>query len=331
MTVINGSRSDPSGLTCGVPQGSVLGPLLFTVYTLALGDTIMAHDLEYHMYADDTQLNLSFDGPSAASGIRNMESCIADIQCWMTRNFLKLNNDKTEFMVFSSRFRKSDPANCSIYVGDICVPQIHCVKDLGAFLDSHMTLETHVNNIVRAGFMHLRRISHIRQHLDRTSAETLVHAFVSSKIDGLNSMLCGLPDFRLGKLQRLQNAAARLVVGCPKYCHITPVLRNLHWLPVRQRIKFKICMFMYKCLHNLAPVYLTELCVSRQTHWAGLRSGNRNLLEVPKVKTKYYGERAFAYAGPTVWNRLPVSLRGHDLTLSAFKRDLKTFLFDLTS
>ena len=90
-------------------------------------------------------------------------------------------------------------------------------------------------------------------------------------------------------------------------------------------------MYMYKCLHNLAPVYLTELCVSRQTHRAGLRSGNRNVLEVPKVKTKYYGERAFAYAGPTIWNRLPASLRGHDLTLSAFKRDLKTFLFDLTS
>ena len=85
------------------------------------------------------------------------------------------------------------------------------------------------------------------------------------------------------------------------------------------------------CLHYLAHVYLTELCVSRQTHRAGLRSGNRNLLEVPKVKTKYYGERAFAYAGHTVWNRLPASLRGHDLTLSAFKHDLKTFLFDLPS
>ena len=111
----------------------MLGPLLFTMYTLALGDTIMAHIMEYHMYAADTQLYLSFDGSSAASGIRNMESCIADIQCLMTRNFLKLNNDKTEFMVFSSHFRKSGPANCSIHVGDICVPQIHCVKDLGSF------------------------------------------------------------------------------------------------------------------------------------------------------------------------------------------------------
>ena len=105
-----------------------------------------------------------------------------------------------------------------------------------------MTLETHVNNIVRVGFMHLHRVSH-RQHLDRTSAETLVHAFVSSKIDVLNSMLCGIPDFRLGKLQRLQNAAARLFVGCPKYCHITPVLRSLHWLPIRQRIALKhVCL-----------------------------------------------------------------------------------------
>ena len=144
-------------------------------------------------------------------------------------------------------------------------------------------------------------------------------------------MLCGLPDFRLGKLQRLHNAAARLVVGCLKYCHITPVLLNLHWLPVRQRIAFKTCMFVYKCLHNLAPVYLSELCVLKQTHQAGLRLGNRNLLEVPKVKTQYYGECAFAYAGPTVWNRLPASLRGYDLTLSAFKRDLKTFLFYLPS
>ena len=256
----------------------------------------------------------------------NMETCIADIQCWMTRNFLKPNNDKTEFMVFSSRFRKSSHANCSIHVGDICVPQILSVRDLGAFLDTHMTMEIHINNMFRAGFMHLHRISPIRQHLHRTSAETLVHAFVSSMIDGLNSMLGGLPDFQLGKLQWLQNAAAWLVVGCLKYCHITPVLHNLHWLPVRQRIVFKTCMFVFKCLHNIAPVYLSELCVLRQTHRAGLRSGNRNQLDAPKVKTNYYGEHAFAYAGPTVWNRLPASLFGHDLTLSAFKRDLKTFL-----
>ena len=88
---------------------------------------------------------------------------------------------------------------------------------------------------------------------------------------------------------------------------------------------------MYKCLHSLALVYLTELCVSRQTHRAGMRSGNRNILEVPKVKTKYYGESSFAYAGPAVWNRLPASLCGHDLTLSAFKHVLKTFLFGLPS
>ena len=109
--------------------------------------------------------------------------------------------------------------------------------------------------------MHLCRISHIRQHLDRTSAETLVHDFVSSKIDGLNSMICGLPDFRLGKLQRLQNAAARLVVGFPKYCHITPVLRNLHWLPVRQRIALKhVCLCTSVSITWLLYICLSYVC-----------------------------------------------------------------------
>ena len=125
-------------------------------------------------------------------------------------------------------------------------------------------------------------------------------------------MLCGLPDFRLGKLQRLQNAAARLVVGCPKYCHITPVLRNLHWLPVRQRIKFKICMFIYKCLHNLAPVYLTELCVSRQTHRAGPAVRKRKPTGGPKSQGQVLRRARFrlcwAYSleqitGITSWSR----------------------------
>ena len=136
------------------------------------------------------------------------------------------------------------------------------------------------------------------------------------------------PDFWLGKLQRLQNAAAQLVVGCPKYCHITPILItiNLHWLPVRQRIAFKICMFMYKCLHNLAPVYLTELCVSRQT--------NRGWPAVRKQKTYWRPQKStpsntksvlLLMLGLQFGNRLSASLRGHDLTLSAFKHDLKTF------
>ena len=133
-----------------------------------------------------------------------------------------------------------------------------------------------------------------------------------------------MPESQLGKLQLLQNSAARLITGTKKYSQITPVLQQLHWLPVQARILYKILLFTYQCLHNMAPSYLEELLVKYRPA-RNLRSSQRNLLECPVFCTRY-GQRSFSYGGPTLWNNIPLNLKDAN-TVNHFKMLLKTFLF----
>ena len=159
-------------------------------------------------------------------------------------------------------------------------------------------------------------------------AKTLVHAFISSRLDYCNSLLYGISDGLLRKLQAVQNAAARVVTGARKFDHITPVLRELHWLPVRQRIRYKLAMTVYKCLHGSAPTYLADDClaISAIVGKRHLRSAGTGLLSVPRTRTTL-GMRSFAVAGPVIWNSLPAALRTATLSPSTFARHLKTHLF----
>ena len=156
--------------------------------------------------------------------------------------------------------------------------------------------------------------------------KTLVHAFISSRLDYCNQLFVGVTGWLLDKLQSLQNAAARLVTGARTFDRITPVMRELHWLPVRRRIRFKTAVLAFKCLHGLAPAYLCEYC-KLMTGRSHLRSANACLLSVPCTRTTY-GNRSFAVSGPLAWNSLPVALRSSDVTEETFRRHLKTFLFN---
>ena len=139
-------------------------------------------------------------------------------------------------------------------------------------------------------------------------------------------ILFGLPSYQIEKLQRVQNPAARLVTRTKKSEHISPVLYDLHWLTVKNRIIFKILLITFKALHGLAPGYLSDLITPHRPS-RSLRSMVANLLILPKCRTKTYGERAFAVAGPTLWNSLPQPMR--ELTsVNQFKAHLKTYLFD---
>jgi hypothetical protein len=158
------------------------------------------------------------------------------------------------------------------------------------------------------------------------STEILVHSFITCHIDYGNVMLYGLPEVSVRKLQRLQNAAARLVALKSKRDSISEILKDLHWLPVKFRIKFKICLLVYKCLNGCGPEYLRDL-LTFPSRPRTLRSSSDNLLlQVPRMRTETFGKRAFKYAGPDLWNKLPYDIRNCD-TLTVFKKRLKTFYF----
>ena len=157
--------------------------------------------------------------------------------------------------------------------------------------------------------------------------KSLVHAFIISRIDYCNSLLYGLPACQLNKMQRVLNAAARLVCKAPRYSHVTTLLRELHWLPIRQRVKFKIILFAFKAIHGFAPPYISELISIKAQSAYSLRSANGILLSPSIIKThKTLGDRAFQVAAPQLWNALPLELR-QNTNISSFKRCLKTHLF----
>ena len=322
---ILGASSSERELKHGVPQGSILGPRLFSIYTLPVGHIIRKYypNARFMFYADDKNFYLVFDPGFPALAASQMEPLIADVRAWLIRNYLLVNDTKTDCLVASSRYQQPVDLH-PIKVGNDLVTPSDSVRNLGFIFDTNMTFDKQISSVVRSSFLSLRDMYKVRQCLPMDITESMVHSFVTTRLDYCNSLYYGLPKRQINKLQGIQNTAARLVTNTLKYDHITPVLKLLHWLPIEKRTVYKLLLITFKCLNNQAPKYLQELLTLRSNR--GLRSDNKMLLEVPKSRTVTYGDRAFSNAAPRVWNSLPDSIRLSD-NVNTFKRQLKTFLF----
>lgn len=327
QTVIVGeNRSAHCPTSCGVPQGSVLGPLLFTLYISPIEDIITNYNLNPMFYADDSQIYLMLKRAQREQGVASLENCIADLNTWLTENDLLLNAGKTEIIHITSRFDRNPDMLSAVNVDGKLIKPSNVARDLGLIVDRHLDLQAHISQLCRSSSNAIRMIGNLRKYLDQKQTETLIHAYLTSRLDNCNSLFYALPDYLINKLQRIQNTAARLVTLTKKRHHITPVLRQLHWLPVKQRIIYKILLLTFKALQGKSPVYISEL-LKEHNPTRTLRSSNKKILSVPAARTATYGERAFSVCAPKLWNSLPLQIRS-SRTVDTFKTHLKTHLFN---
>ena len=215
--------------------------------------------------------------------------------------YLKLNDDKTEVIIVGTKaqLRKSN-----INTIDVCNSKMavkNRVKNIGVHIDSELTMKYHVNHISSVAWCHLRNLFRIRRHLTTSHPCT---RFVTSRLDLYNCLLYKCPNTMKNKLQRILNCSAKLIFHGKKYDSVTPLLKKLHWLPVEQRIQFKILLTTFKCLNGKGPSYLTDLLIQHTPHRV-LRSFGNSLLTV----------------------NLPIDIRSCN-SVDSFKKKLKTHLFE---
>ena len=215
--------------------------LLFSPCILSLCLPLLTHTIIHHSFSDDFQLQMSAPPDRISELLHSMQSCISDVNAWATANMLKLNDNKTELMlVTSKRTKHLHSLPTSITIGNAQIAFKKSVNNLGFTLDCHLTMNAHVSNIARTCYFELRRLASICRFLTSTATATLVSAFVLSRIDYCSSLLFGSTHDVTSHLQRIQNYAARVILRLPMSFSITILLKSLHWLPVKVRSTYKI-------------------------------------------------------------------------------------------
>ena len=329
---IDGVLSDPSEIEFGLPQGSIVGPSMFSIYTIPLGNIIRQFGISFHMYADDIQLHISFnpkDHRSTVAALDQISQCIKAIKIWMNNNMLKLNNEKTEFMVIASKNLKRFMSPVSLLVEVKTILPADSVRNLGVAFDSQMSMSMHVKTLFRSLTFQIPNISRIRRFLDFDTCHLIVHALILSRLDYGNGLLLGSNHSDIQKWQRIQNWAAKLICKATKRDHASPYLRELQWLPVEDRITFKIMVFVFKCLNGMTPEYLSSSLSRHRPACAGLRSASDSTRLSVHNTTKTFmsaEKHCFSYTAPQVWNNLPVNIKDSQ-SLMSFTRTLKTNLY----
>ena len=256
---------------CSVPQGSDLGVLKFVVYTEDLPAVIEQCAIEHHLYVDDTQV---LDDPpitSVTASILNMDHCIDAVHTWYSSKHLQLNPTTIEIIWFMTRasLKCLQHTDISQHVGTVAIKPTRVVRDLGVLLE--LSMWQHIGKLTGLCYYHLRRLKKVQYILGPTITCRRVSAFVSSRPDYCNSILAGLPKSTIAHLQRIQNAAVRLVWGLGPCDHVTKSVCELHWLPIQFRIMYNLCLMMLNVHTGCSPGYIKKIL----TLMAGLPNRSR--------------------------------------------------------
>ena len=253
--------------------------------------SVVMHNLDFHVYADDVQVYISFNPkePNAAmEALRKLELCIIDLKNWMKTNKLMLNNNKTEFFIAGSRQSIQRLPPVQLQGDSTIMPSCH-IRNLGVMFDTHMTMSKQVSAIVSSANYQLRNLWRLHRYLDQETRHQVVRALILSRLDYGNALLYGITSKELKRLQSIQNKSAKFIFSASRRDSPAPLLHSLHWLPVRERIFFKLCLYVYKSLNGYAPQYLTDSLKAKSRPLQGpvTRSASDNtLLVVPPTRTQ---------------------------------------------
>ena len=326
--LIDNVRSDKKQLRQGVPQGSVLGASLYTLYEKPLSEFIQRHSELNHTYADDTPIYVKFNKNCPASmqmALCQLEHCIADISCWMSQNGLQLNHEKTEWIIFNGNTNLIK--DVELHIGTQTIQQSKVIRNLGVKLDSELTLQSQISDACRISYYQMRCINKIRKYLTEHGVKSLVQSLVTEPMDYCNSLYFGLPLKHISRLQLVQNASARVISKTRKRDYITSVLKELHWIPLKKQTQYKMTFLVFNAFHKQGPSYISDYL-----HWytplRPLRSMCSPSLTPARSRSVVIQRRILNGGFSQLWNSLPSGLRSTNSFIS-FKRQLKTYMFNL--
>lgn len=331
---INGKMSSLKDLLYGVPQGSILGPILFILYTKELQCIASKHGLEIQLYADDSQVYTGFNSKRPASledTRKRIDSCMAEIKDWMVTNFMKLNTGKTELLICAkSKILESIDEVLTVQVGEDEITGSDWSQDLGKSLgvkfDESLKMMRQIADVVKKCNWTLLNLRRISSFLNEGLKIMLVKQLVLSKIDYCNALYMNLPATRTRRLKSVMNSSIRFIYHIrDRSVELAPYYKRAHILPLKERIHFKACLMTHKAIYGKAPGYLQELItVENPIHRT--RAKDDGKLLVPRLSKTNLESRMFSNYAPDVWNMLPGNIRNEDST-DAFKRLLKTHMF----
>ena len=322
---IENEYSESMEVPCGAPQGSVLGPKCFNINVRSQPLVFKKCMFTTSSFADDSNGRKQFAMTFQFNVLTNeIVECLDKIVKWSFIHFMKINPDKTEILLLCPSSLNREVIIQGVIYEEQCIRFSTEVKNVGVWLDKNLRMNKHINHITSHCYKILKDIGRISKCLDRSHLERLVHVVISSRIDYCNSLFMNLDKENMFKLQKVQNAAARLILGRRKRDSATEALKQLHWLNVDARVTFKILLLVYKILKGLCSQDF-----GLQYKGFNGRPDDYLILQTPVFKTAY-GKRVFAYHGTRLWNALPTNVRAED-DVEKFKKSIKTLLFEGSS
>ena len=319
---IGAETSSLKGISHGVPQGSILGPALFTIY---LNDIPSIPDVcSLESYVDDSKLYLSFPIAEANNMIQQINNDLHKIASWCCHNSLLINPEKTKLLVLGTRqMLQKLPADFHVSLLGTKVTPSPSVRDLGLQLDCTLSYDEHITQTVSSCIGSLCQINRVKHLFDSRTLQRVINALVFSKLYYCSSVWSNTSKKNISKLQKVQNFAGRIISGTRKYDHITPVLKELKWLPVSSYLKYTLGVLAFKSVKGLAPCYLCDKFKTR-AFFHDRNTRYKDKLNIPAYKSAS-GQRTFLYRATNLWNSLPCDVI-NSASLKIFKRKLKKFL-----